>query len=98
MDTRGNEIFLRALWGRKPQHRGFDFKEPVIAEIAMGDRDDLVADLKVPAEAGTAEIEVAVLKACVFEGVGLIGDDERRRLRFRKNLHFLDGDFDFAGF
>jgi hypothetical protein len=29
---------------------------------------------------GTAQIEIAILKTGVFEGIGLIGDDERRGL------------------
>ena len=77
---RGDEVIAGPFRGREVEARGLDLEEAVFLEILPGRAADLRPGPQPLGEDRAAQVEIAVFEARLLEGIGFVGDDERRLL------------------
>ncbi|MPM83130.1 hypothetical protein SDC9_130193 [bioreactor metagenome] len=97
MHAAGHEIVPRAFRRALGKNRGFDFHKVLLVKVFPRDERDLMPHEQVLLHAGTAKVEIAVLKSQQFVCTAIVADVERRRFALAQNLEFADDDFQLTG-
>ena len=95
--ARGHQEVARPFGRRLGQNRRFDLVKPLRVEVLPESHRDAVPQPDVVLQLRAAQIQVAILQACLFRHVLILGNRERRRFRFVQDAHFLRADLDFPG-
>ena len=97
MDAAGHQEVTGAFGGGLDEGGGLNFQEAVFIEVVPGDLGHLVAEHQVLLQFRTAQVQVTILQAEHFIGLGTIHNLKGRRFSLAQNAQLSDEHFDVTG-